>query len=110
MLNKAGPQMKFNSRDFTHCHQNCPKPASKRPPTITVVFNRSCEKDLIMAKEYRGKLNSLNISAHHHMGPTVIAEFRKLSDRPEVQWVQYHGHAGNSTTSEISSTTQNAKK
>ena len=84
MLNKAGPQMKFNSRDFTHCHQNCPKPASKRP-TVTVVFNKSCEKDLIMAKEYRGKLNLLNISAHHHMGPTVIAEFRKLSDRPDVQ-------------------------
>ena len=22
MLNKAGPQMKINPRDFTHCHQN----------------------------------------------------------------------------------------
>ena len=95
VLNKAGPQMKFNSRDFTHCHQNRPKPASRRPPTITVVFSRSCEKDLIMAKEYRGKLKSLGINAHHHMGPTVIAEFRKLSDRPDVQCVQYLGHAGN---------------
>ena len=26
VLNKAGPQMKFNSRDFTHCHQNRQKP------------------------------------------------------------------------------------
>ena len=69
VLNKAGPQMKFNSRDFTHFHQNCPKPASRRPPTITVVFSRSCEKHLIMAKEYRGKLKSLGINAHHHMGP-----------------------------------------
>ena len=48
-----------------------------------------------MTKEYRGKLKSLGINAHHHMGPTVIAESRKLSDRPDVQWVQYLGHAGN---------------
>ena len=94
ILNKAGLQMKVVYRYFTHFHQNRPKPASKRP-TITVVFSRSCEKDLIIAKEYRGKLKSLGINAHHHMDPTVIAEFRKLSDRPDVQWVQYLGQTGN---------------
>ena len=40
VLNKTGPQMKLYSRDFTHCHQNRPKPASRRPPTIYT--NYSC--------------------------------------------------------------------
>ena len=29
------------------------------------------------------------------MGPTVLAEFRRLSERSDVQWVQYRRHLGN---------------
>ena len=29
------------------------------------------------------------------MGPTVLAEFKRLSERHDVHWVQYRGHVGN---------------
>ena len=29
------------------------------------------------------------------MGQTVLAEYWRLTERPDVQWVQYRGHIGN---------------
>ena len=48
-----------------------------------------------MRKEARDLLKTKRMNLHHHMGPTVHAEFRRLSERSDVQWVQYRGHLGN---------------
>ena len=38
-------------------------------------------------------MKKMNIQ--HHMGPTVLAEYNRLSERSDVHWVQYRGHLGN---------------
>ena len=95
VLNSVDPNRNFTPLDFAYCHRNRQKPKSNRPPTITVVFNRSWDKDKFMRKEARELLKTKRMNLHHHMGPTVLAEFRRLSERSDVQWVQYRRHLGN---------------
>ena len=95
VLNSVDPNRNFTPLDFSHCHRNRQKNNSNRPPTITVVFNRSWDKDKFMRKEARDLLKTKRMNLYHHMGPTVLAEFRRLSERSDVQWVQYRGYLGN---------------
>ena len=80
--------------DLSHCHRNWTS-RTNRSPTITVVFNRSYDKDLVMRKSTRDKLKAWRYNIHHHVGNTVLSEFRRLSDRTDVKWVQCLGHRSN---------------
>ena len=93
-LNDADKDIAINPCDLSHCHRNWTN-RTNRPPTITVVFNRSYDKDLVMRKSTRDKLKARRYNIHHYMGNTVLSEFRRLSDRTEVNWVQYLGHRSN---------------
>ena len=95
VLNSVEPNRNFTPMDLAHCHRNKQKPESSRPPTITVVFNRSYDKDRIMRKAAKDLLKTKRMNIHHHMGQTVLAEYWRLTERPDVQWVQYRGHIGN---------------
>ena len=95
VLNSVEPSRNFTPLDLAHCHRNKQKSDSSRPPTVTVVFIRSYDKDMFMRKASKDKLKMKKINLHHHMGPTVLAEFKRLSERHDVQWVQYRGHVGN---------------
>ena len=93
-LNDADKDIAISPCDLSHCHRNWTN-RTNRPPTITVVFNRSYDKDLVMRKSTRDKLKARRYNIHHHMGNTVLSEFRRLSDRTDVNWVQYLGHRSN---------------
>ena len=93
-LNDVDKDITFSPCDLSHCHRNWTN-RTNRPPTITVVFNRSYDKDLVMRKSTRDKLKARRFNIHHHMGNTVLSEFRRLSDRTDVKWVQYLGHRSN---------------
>ena len=95
VLNSVEPSRNFTPLDLAHCHRNKQKSDSIRPPTVTVVFNRSYDKDMFMRKASKDKLKMKKINLHHHMGPTVLSEFKRLSERHDVHWVQYRGHVGN---------------
>ena len=94
ILNDADKDIAISPCDLSHCHRNWTN-RTNRPPTITVVFNRSYDKDLVMRKSTRDKLKARRYNIHHHMGNTVLSEFRRLSDRTDVNWVQYLGHRSN---------------
>ena len=93
--NSVEPSRNFTPLDLAHCHRNKQKPDSCRPPTVTVVFDWSYDKDMFMRKTLKDKLKMKKINLHHHMGPTVLAEFKRLSERHDAHWVQYREHVGN---------------
>ena len=95
VLNAVEPNRNFTPMDLAHCRRNKQKPESSRPPTITVVFSRSYDKDRIMRKAAKDLLKTKRMNIHHHMGQTVLAEYRRLTERPDVQWVQYRGYIDN---------------
>ena len=69
VLNSVEPSRNFTLLDLAHCHWNKQKSDSSRPPTVTVVFNRSYNKDMFMRKASKDKLKMKMINLHHHMGP-----------------------------------------
>ena len=93
-INDVDKDIALSPCDLSHCHRNWTS-CTNWPPTITVVFNRSYDKDLVMRKSTRDKLKARRYNIHHHMGNTVLSEFRRLSDRTDVKWVQYLGHRSN---------------
>ena len=48
-----------------------------------------------MRKAAKDLLKTKRMNIHHHIGQTVLAEYRRLTERPDVQWIQYRGHIGN---------------
>ena len=74
-LNDADKDIAISPCDLSHCHRNWTN-RTNRPPTITVVFNRSYDKDLVMRKSTRDKLKAPRYNIHHHMGNTVLSEYR----------------------------------
>ena len=93
-LNDVDKDIALSPSDLSHCHRNLTS-RTNRPPTITVVFNCSYDKDLVMRKSTHDKLKARRYNIHHHMGNTVLSEFRRLSDRTDVKWVQHLGHQNN---------------
>ena len=93
-INDVDKDIVLSPCDLSHCHCNWTS-RTNRSPTITLVFNRSYNKDLVMRKSTRDKLKARRYNIHHHMGNTVLSEFRRLSDRTDVKWVQYLGHRSN---------------
>ena len=71
-INDADKDIAISPCDLSHCHRNWTN-RTNRPPTITVVFNRSYDKDLVMRKSTRDKLKARRYNIHHHMGNTVLS-------------------------------------
>ena len=92
-LNDADKDIAISPCDLSHCHRNWTN-RTNRPPTITVIFNRSYDKDLVMRKSTRDKLKARGTTYTTTWG-TLLSEFRRLSDRTHVNWVQYLGHRSN---------------
>jgi len=95
VLNEADPGSNITPLDLSNCHRNSSKADDEKPPTITVVFNRSQVKDQLMKKEISDILKKKGMRLLHHMGPTVRNTFNKLYELDDVKWVYYLGHSSN---------------
>lgn len=113
MINKLGVLSDgIDPSYISHVHRNMrygtkPKDGGL-PPTITLVFVRSMDKDLIMNnksvwKEKHGKgKGSPNIL--HSMAPTVYREKKLIEAVPEVEYVDYRGHLKHFAVKMVNST------
>lgn len=95
--------MEFDTSYISHVHCNRANPQSKKPPSITLSFVRSIDKDRLMTKKKQFKESvstklpayGKNINLHHLLSPACVTAKSELENFDEVLWVDYRGHIKN---------------
>ena len=77
-LNDVDKDIALSPCDLSHCHRNWTSRTS-RPPSITVAFNRSYGKDLVMRKSIRDKLKARRYNIHQHTELNKVMDSFKLN-------------------------------